>query len=235
MKKHLIYMAVLLLIAGCKKEESFEYYRKKAEEKRMEIENLIKTYACGDISDWKVDGVLGSSITTIHYYPVAPTPHAEYLRLKKEYVALVEKSRIPNDNLALIDYYYAPAIAIECIDGSPKVMTAEDYNMEKATAMLNKKLAEVEELTVQNTCNGTEEWYVVSFIKDCESIYIPVNKNDKAMSGKINELQQIIRALQMRIVALDNTQKDCYSYSNNNRSSEVVCENNKPVIKEKRM
>ena len=230
MKKHLIYLAVLVFIIGCKKEESFEYYRQKAEEKRIKIENLIKTFACGDLSNWKVDALLGSDIATICYYPVATTPNTQYLRLKKEYMALIEKSRKPDESLALIDIFYPPAIAIECIDGYPKVLTAADYDIEKATIVLNRKLAEVEELTAKNTCNGTEEWQIIPLIKDCKNIYIPINKNDKASLGKINELQQIIWALQMRIVSLDDTKKDCFKYNNSEKSLKVVCENNKPVI-----
>lgn len=233
MRKYLIYLAVFVFFVGCKKDESFEYYRQKAEEKRTEIENLIKTFSCGDLSDWKVDALLGSSMATIYYYPVAPTPNAQYLRLKEEYQALVVKSRRPDENLALIDIFYPPAIAIECIDGHPKVMTAGDYNIEKATTVLNKKMAEVEELTAKNTCSGTEEWYIIPLIKDCKNMYLPVNKNDQVLVGKINGLQQIIWALQMRIVALDNTKKDCFKYDNGDKQLEVVCENNKPVIKEK--
>lgn len=232
MKNYLAYLAVLVFVLGCKKNESYEYYYQKAEEKRIEIENLVKTFPCGDLSNWKVDA-LSTSVFSVIYYPVATIPNPHYLRLKEEYEVLINKAKKLDDRTFYLDYIYNPAIAIECVDGHPKVMTAQDYNLEGAITVLNTKIAEVEALTGNRTCAGTEDWYVFRMMKDCKSVYIPINKNDKALFGKINELQQIIWTLQMRIVSLDNTKQDCFRYENSNTSFEVVCENNKPIVKAK--
>lgn len=230
MRKHLAYIALLLFFVGCKKEESYEYYYKKAEEKRLEIENLIKTFPCGDLSNWKIDVIPASFFNSL-YFPIAALPNAEYLRLKKEYVQLIEKAvQLDNRNI-YFDYLPNPAIAIECAEGHPKVMTARDYNLENATSLLKTKIGEIETLTAINTCTGTEDWEILQLIKDCKNAYIPIDKNNKALLGKINELQQIIWALQMRIVSLDYTKNNCFKYDFNNKPFKVVCENNKPVIK----
>lgn len=232
MRKYLAYLAVLVFVLGCKKNESYEYYYQKAEEKRIEIENLIKTFPCGDLSNWRVDVLPNSAIGSI-YFPIAINPNPQYLRLKVVYEALINKARKLDDRTYYLDYIPNPAIAIECVDGHPKVMTAQGYNLEKATTVLNAKIAEIEAITANKTCTGTEDWYVFRMMKDCKSVYIPINKLDKALSGKINELQQIIWALQMRIVFLDNTKQDCFKYEDSNTSFQVVCENNKPVVKAK--
>lgn len=230
MKKYLAYLVVLVFVLGCKKNESYEYYYQKAKEKRIEIENLIKTFPCGDLSNWKVDAFQSSGLGSL-YFPIAMNPNPQYLRLKGEYEALIQKAKKLDDRMAYYDYLHNPAIAIECVDGHPKVMTAQDYNLEKATIVLNSKIAEIEALTANNTCTGKEDWQLFRVMKDCKSLYIPINKLDKALVGKLNELQQIIWVLQMRIVFLDNTKQDCFKYDNSDKPFEVVCENNKPVIK----
>ncbi|SKB83223.1 hypothetical protein SAMN05660841_02575 [Sphingobacterium nematocida] len=53
--------------------------------------------------------------------PIAITPNAQYLRLKKEHEVLMEKAIKLDNSTMYFDYLPNPAIAIECVDGNPNV------------------------------------------------------------------------------------------------------------------
>lgn len=230
MRTYLLHLVFVFIIVGCNKNESYEYYYQKADEKRNEIEKLVKTFPCGDLSSWRVDTLPGQGINFI-YFPIHKTANSEYIRLKNEYETLLEKAKKLDDRTIYYDFLPNPPITLECVDGHPKVMTAYDYNLEKAISVLNAKVMELESMISSNTCNATDQWHLIQLIKDCKTNYAVVNKNDATLLKKVRIIQEIIMILEMRITSLDQSKKDCFKYDYNIKSFEVSCENNKPVVK----
>lgn len=228
MKRNLLYIIGLLLLVGCKKEKSYDYYYQEADKKLKEIESLIKTFSCDDISLWKVDVVSGGPYSTI-YFPIAPVPNSQYLVLKKEYEDLIQKAKKLDKRISYFDYYWIPPINIECIDGSPKVMTANDYDLEEATKHLNNMVTEMKNLADQVNCESINNWQLYTLIKDCEINYIVINKNDENIAREVSRLYEIVISLQSRIAFLDETKRNCFT-TNHIKSFEVTCEGNNPIV-----
>lgn len=225
MKNNLLLMIITLLFTTCSKDESADYYFKKAEQKLIEIDALVKTYPCGNLSNWKVDAI------AFRYYPISTIPNIQYERLKKEYEQLIAKANRLDPRPSSYDMLYLPPISVECIDGHPKVMTANDYTLEQAVIVLDSKIAEFEKLTTNITCNGSEQWVLHQIIKDCKIEYAVSDQKNKNLLQNIAQLTNAIYALQMHIVVLDPSKRDCYhKFGNWNTPFEVKCENNKPVI-----
>lgn len=228
MKRNLIYIIGLLLLIGCNKDKSYDYYYQEADKKLKEIESLIKTFPCEDISLWEIDVVDSGPFSTV-YFPIAPVPNSQYLVLKKEYEDLIQKAKNLDKRKLHYDDYWAPPVNIECIDGSPKVLTANDYNLEEATKQLNNKIAEMKNLADQVKCENNNDWQLYTLIKDCEINYIVINKNDKNIAGEVSRLNEIVISLQSRIAFLDETKRNCFT-TNQIKSFEVTCEGNKPIV-----
>lgn len=229
--------SLIVLCAACKKDnQSYEELYKKADEKIVEIEELIKTSSCSNLSSLRIDSVIGGYNggynAVYRYFPVGNETKNAYNKLKSEYMSLLEAARKLDERPILTMLVESePHFGIGCMDGSPKVLLASDFNLEQTREKLNTNISALETFYANPICADPSNWYALPIVKDCKLKYVLFQNDSNNESRRdFNAIYRQHQALSRRLVKLDPSYVKCENLLASPKG--VRCENNKPVIEE---
>lgn len=230
-------LSLIVLCVACKKDnQSYEELYKKADEKLVEIEKLVKTSSCNDLSSLQIDSVIGGYNggynSGYKYFPVGNEIKNAYSKLKSEYMSLLEAAR-KMDERPILNMFVEPEshFGIGCIDGSPKVLLASDFNLEQTREKLNTSIRALETFYANPICDNPSNWYALPITKDCKLKYVLFQNDSNSKSVKdFNAIYRQHKALSRRLAKLDPSYVKCENLLASPKG--VRCENNRPVIEE---
>ncbi|GEM_PF-750245 len=229
--------SLIVLCVACKKDnQSYEELYKKADAKLVEIEKLVKTSSCNDLSSLQIDSVIGGyngGYNSVYkYFPVGNEIKNAYNKLKSEYISLLEAAR-KIDERPIFDMLVEsePHFGIGCIDGFPKVLLASDFNFEQTREKLNTNIRALETFYANPICHNPSNWFALPIAKDCKLKYVLFQNDANSESRKdFNAIYRQHKALSRRLAKLDPNYVKCENLLASHKN--VRCENNKPVIEE---
>lgn len=194
MKKILTSLIVLTLLMGCSKDEekSYTYWSNLVEKKQIEINNLVQSVACTDVSDFEIIAKNG-------YHLVHPTVKSTFEILQTELDNLLkERSKadpIKDAENLLFTHPITPIKKI-CENGKPKLIFPSDLSLEEINVELPLRYAEISAFYKDVPCTDANAWFIYVIRNACclESMAIHKTIGTQELTTKINSYNRLIEA-----------------------------------------
>lgn len=230
----LIKLFVLILFcASCGKDKETLYAElyEKADEKLAEMESLIETVDCGNLSDWQIDTVSRGLRIGYVYLPVGNAVKKKYYNLKSEYSSLLEEAmKLDQRPVLALPIRFEPHFGIGCVSGHPKVLLSSDFNLERTKSLLRENIASLETFYSNPRCSEVNRWIGLPIIKDCKLKYVLFLDDHSADTKAFNQLYKQHESLLKRLLQLDSSDSKCGDLILGQKESD--CENNTPIIRD---
>ncbi|PRD50769.1 hypothetical protein [Sphingobacterium gobiense] len=237
MKRTLLFVALSILFFACEKEEKTAgEWSKLAEEKRQDIERLIASTTCHDISEWSVfthGDPYGCAPT---HFPMHPSIKDEFDRLWADYLyfnrehtnAMIKEGVIIEPCWDEGWFHHAP-IRLACRDNKASLVYIHDLEIEESKEQIAEIYPHIEAYLAELTCENNEGWtYTVLYNNDCSLSYIPVKRTNERSAIRTDiEFYNAHRANIVNKEKLDCSDRS-YEYPDG-----IICEDGKPVVKTK--
>jgi hypothetical protein len=226
------FMLFILLVSACKKDDiTSEQWSTKAEEKRAEIDQLIASEKCENLTDWSIDKVdnfwCGHS-----YFPVHKNIKTQFNKLWKEYLTLTSKSVDAGIREGIIyepceEYilHHSEPTQLTCDNGKVKLLYIKDLSLEDSKARIAPLKTKIDNYLSNLTCSGTENWATTILLNDCGIDHIPYIR-----TADVTELKKDIalyNSLKANILEREKTNCPTRKYT---YPKGVKCINSKPVV-----
>ncbi|QIH35704.1 hypothetical protein [Sphingobacterium sp. DR205] len=224
---------LILFCASCGKDKESldaELYEK-AEKKLAEMESLIETADCGNLSDWQIDTVSRGPRIGYVYLPVGNAIKKKYYDLKSEYSSLLEQAmKLDQRPVLAMPIRFEPHFGIGCVSGHPKVLLSSDFNLERTKSLLRENIVSLETFYSNPRCSEVKRWIGLPIIKDCKLKYVLFLDDDSADSKAFRKLYEQHESLLKRRLQLDSNDFKCGDLIVGQK--ETDCENNTPIIRD---
>lgn len=237
MKRILYIVALSSFLFSCEKaEKTGEEWSRLLDEKRQEIDNLIVSTVCNDVSEWSVFSDRLPYACSETHFPIHASIKDEFDRLWADYLYLSEKNiDIMIKEGVIIEpcwddiWVHQAPLHIACDNNKPSLVYVNDLDAEKSKEQLAMIYPRIEAYLAELTCENSEDWtYTVLYNNGCSPAYIPVRRTNERSAIRTDiELYNAHRAN-----VLQKEQVDC-SNRITTYPDGVYCENGKPVVKTK--
>lgn len=222
----------MLLFSACKKDDfTSEQWFAKAEEKRTEIDKLIASEKCENLTDWNIEKV--KNFWCNHsYFPVHKRFKTQFNKLWKEYLTLKSNEVNAGTKEGIIyepceEYilFNTEPIQLICDNGKAKLLYIKDLSLSDSKARIAPLKTKIDNYRNNVTCTGPENWLTVMLLKDCGVEHIPY----LSTTQRPEIVQDIALYNSLKKNIIDHEKPNCppddYKYP-----KDVKCVNNKPVV-----
>lgn len=224
---------LIILCASCGKDKETldaELYEK-ADKKLAEMERLIETADCGNLSDWQIDTVFRGLRIGYIYLPVGNAIKKKYYDLKSEYSSLLEQAiKLDQRPVLAVPIRFEPHFGIECVSGHPKVLLSSDFNLERTKALLSENIVSLETFYSSPRCSEVNRWIGLPIIKDCKLKYVLFLDDHSTDTKAFRKLYEQHESLLKRLLQLNSNDFKCGNLILGQK--ETDCENNTPIIRD---
>lgn len=222
----------MLLVSACKKDDiTSEQWSVKAEEKRAEIDKLIASEKCENLTDWNIEKVdnfwCGHS-----YFPMHKSIKKQFEKLWKEHLALRSKEVDAGIKEGIIYepcyediWHVSEPTQLVCENGKAKLLYIKDLNLADSKAQIAPIKIKIDNYLASLNCTGTSNWTTTILLKDCGFDYIPYLTTANIID--IKKDISLYNSLKANILQREkpNCPTGKYTYPKG-----VKCVNNKPVV-----